>query len=106
MALRLSWLCPFIFERMSTYGYRQHPQNSFKTFEKKARYTQQSQILERHLMKNLESLDDKTRRLAFGNLFGYYISSGQWIKLVRMSLVDDQALISLVTIPRRMNSLR
>jgi glycosyltransferase involved in cell wall biosynthesis len=106
MALRLSSAYPFVFERLSTYGYRQHPQNTYRTFDKKARYLQQTQIMNKHLMKNLKSLDSETKRLAFNNLFGYMMSSGQWTRVVRTSLVDRQAFVSMITIPARVRRSR
>ena len=106
MAYRLSSKYPFVFERLSTYGYRQYTQNTYRTFDKKVRYEKQTLILSRHLMGNLGSLDGRTKRLAFNNLFGYMLSSGQWRKIARMSLVDRQAFISMITIPARIRRSR
>jgi glycosyltransferase involved in cell wall biosynthesis len=105
MALRLSAKFPFRFERLSTYGYRSHQGNSRIVMDKVQRMKYESRILERHLLDNLGTLDSNTRRKAFNRLFGCYIGSGQWRKLIRTSFVDWQALISMLTIPKRMNRL-
>jgi hypothetical protein len=66
------------------------------------RLRDESRVLEKHILKNMETLDSATKRQTFNRLFGCYISSGQWKRLLRMSLVDRQAFISLATAPRRM----
>jgi glycosyltransferase involved in cell wall biosynthesis len=102
MVLRLSLKFPFLFERSSTYGWRAHQGSSSNVIGRNQRLRDQSRVLEKHLLKNIETLDSATKRQAFNRLFGCYISSGQWGRLLRMSLVDRQAFSSMVTIPARM----
>jgi glycosyltransferase involved in cell wall biosynthesis len=102
MVLRLSLKFPFLFERSSTYGWRSHEGSSSNVMGRRQRLRDESRVLEKHILKNIETLDSATKRQAFNRLFGCYISSGQWRRLIRMSLVDRQAFSSMVTIPARM----
>jgi hypothetical protein len=103
MALRLSSKFPFLFERLSTYGWRSHEGSSSNVMSMSRRFREESRVLEKHIPGNLETLDSATKRHVFNRLFGCYISSGQWKRLLKMSLVDRQAFISMVTVPLRMN---
>lgn len=69
---------------------------------KSVRFREEARVLEKHILNNIKTLDSATKRQAFDRLFGCYISSGQWKRLLKMSLVDWQAFISLVTLPGRM----
>jgi len=103
MALRLSSKFPFLFERSSTYGWRSHEGSSSYVMGKSQRFRDESRVLEKHILNNIETLDSATKRQAFNRLFEYYIGSGQWKRLLKMSLVDWQAFISMATVPSRMN---
>jgi glycosyltransferase involved in cell wall biosynthesis len=102
MALRLSSKFPFLFEPSSTYGYRPHEGSTSSVMSKSLRFRDESRVLEKHILDNLDTLDSATKRQAFNRLFGCYIGSRRWKRLIRMSLVDRQAFNSMVTIPARM----
>jgi glycosyltransferase involved in cell wall biosynthesis len=101
MVLRLSCKFPFLFERSSTYGWRAHQGSSSYLIGKSQRFWE-SRVLEKHILANIDSLDSATKRQAFSRLFGCYIGSSQWKRLLRMSITDRQAFASLATIPIRM----
>jgi glycosyltransferase involved in cell wall biosynthesis len=102
MALRLSTKFPFLFERLSSYGWRSHRGSSSIVIGKRMRLSEQSRVLERHILDNLDILDSSNKRKAFNRLFGCYVGSGQWKKLLKMSMTDRQAFVALLTTPRRM----
>jgi glycosyltransferase involved in cell wall biosynthesis len=106
MVLRLSARFPFYFERLSTYGWRVHQDSSSVAMARPRRMSYESKTLERHLLDNLSTLDSKTKRKAFNRLLGCYVGSGQWMKLVKISFVDLQAFLSMITIPTRARRFR
>jgi|GEM_PF-3296954 glycosyltransferase involved in cell wall biosynthesis len=103
MVLRLSVKFPFLFERFSTYGWRSHEASSSSVIGKSLRCSEESRVLEKHILNNIQTLDSATKRQAFSRLFGCYIGSGQWKRLVKMGLVDWEAFVSMLTVPLRMN---
>jgi glycosyltransferase involved in cell wall biosynthesis len=106
IVLRLSAKFPFYFERLSTYGWRSHGASTSVAMISARRMKYESRVLERNLLNNLSALDSETKRKSFNRLFGCYVRSGQWMRLARMSFVDRQAFLSMVTIPARSRRFR
>jgi glycosyltransferase involved in cell wall biosynthesis len=101
MALRLSERFPFVFDSLSTYGYRIYDQNIIRTIGKKARWSQQGRILERQIMKNYGTLDEETRRLAMVYLFRCFVGSGRWSGIIRYGLTKEAGFRAMVGLPLR-----
>jgi glycosyltransferase involved in cell wall biosynthesis len=75
MILQLSSRFPFLFERHSTHGWRSHEGSSSNVMKKSLRFREESQVLERHILSSIETLDSVTKRQAFSRLFECYISA-------------------------------
>lgn len=101
LALRLSSKFDFLFERVRTYGWRTHGRTSSGSISARERYRDESRVLERHLLSSMNTLDSTMKKRAFDRLFGCYIASHQWKRLLRVGLSDRQALNSALTIPSR-----
>ena len=101
MALRLSEKFPFVFDALSTYGYRIYDGNVIRTVRKRDRWSQQGRILERHLIGNYGSLDEETRRLGFRYLFSCFVASGRWGGILRYGLTREAGFRAMVGLPLR-----
>jgi glycosyltransferase involved in cell wall biosynthesis len=101
MALRLSEKFPFIFDALSTYGYRIYDQNKLRTIRKKDRWSQQGRILERYLMGNYDQLDEETRRLSFRYLFSCFVASGRWGGIIRYGLTKKAGFRTMLGLTLR-----
>jgi glycosyltransferase involved in cell wall biosynthesis len=101
MALRLAEKFPFVFDPLSTYGYRIYDENKIRTIKKKDRWSQQGRILESHLMGNYDRLDEETRRLSFRYLFSCFVASGRWGGILRYGFTKEAGFRAMVSLPLR-----
>ncbi len=101
MALRLCVKFPFVFDPLSTYGYRIYDQNRIRTIRKEDRWSQQGRVLERHIVGNYAALDEETRRLAFRYLFSCFVASGRWTGILRYGLTREAGFRAMVSLPLR-----
>jgi len=103
MALRLAERFPFVFDPLSTYGYRIYGGNKIRTLDKKDRWSQQGRILESHLIQDYGRLDEETRRTSFRYLFSCFVASGQWGEILRYGFTKEAGFCAMVGLPLRLS---
>jgi glycosyltransferase involved in cell wall biosynthesis len=99
MSLRLAKRYPYVFDPLSTYGYRIYEQNVAKLIDDRTRWSQQGVILERSIVENYPQLDEQTRRMSFRFLFQCFVASGRWGDILRYGLTKEAGFKAMVNLP-------